>query len=352
MSDPTPLLVLGATGTVGQALLDEIEIQPEWSAIGIARRDSRATPGRTPLLPFDLVDPQPNFKIAEQLAKVEYAVYCAYGTAEEEDAEFRRNVSIFEGARRLLEQRCPKLKRVILIQGMRAYGAHIGPFKTPADERDARHLGPNFYYEQEDLLCEAVERTGWEITVLRPDVVCSATPGKSMNLSLLIAVYATICRELGIPMRFPGVAWDYLAQVTSAPLLARAILWAARAPNANGEIFNLTNGDCFRWKHLWPRLATYFNLECEEPQPLSLTRHMAAQADVWEEVQRRHDLRDIPYRTLVRWQFGDYIFSRQCDILSNTSKIRRFGFTETDISEDLFFRLFRRYQKDRLIPRW
>ena len=36
------------------------------------------------------------------------------------------------------------LRHVMLPQGMKAYGAHLGYMKTPAKETDPRLLGPNF----------------------------------------------------------------------------------------------------------------------------------------------------------------------------------------------------------------
>jgi hypothetical protein len=52
-----------------------------------------------------------------------------------------------------------------------------------------------------------------------------------MNLSMVISVYASISRELGLPLRFPGTrnAYTALYQVTSADILARATEWAVTA---------------------------------------------------------------------------------------------------------------------------
>jgi nucleoside-diphosphate-sugar epimerase len=90
-----------------------------------------------------------------------------------------------------------------------------------------------------------------------------------MNLSMVISVYASISRELGLPLRFPGTpnAYTALYQVTSADILARATEWATTSPSAVNEIFNVTNGDYFRWINLWPALARYFNMPCGPPRP-------------------------------------------------------------------------------------
>src|ERR1700730_9978490 len=64
-----------------------------------------------------------------------------------------------------------------------------------------------------------------------------------MNLSMVISVYASISRGLGLPLRFPGTPTAYTAlyQVTSADILARATERATTSESAANEIFNVTN---------------------------------------------------------------------------------------------------------------
>ena len=51
-----------------------------------------------------------------------------------------------------VEKCSPSLRHVTFYQGGKAYGADLGPFKTPAREDDPRLMPPNFYYDQEDFL--------------------------------------------------------------------------------------------------------------------------------------------------------------------------------------------------------
>lgn len=51
-----------------------------------------------------------------------------------------------------VEETSPSLRHVTFYQGGKAYGADLGPFKTPAREDDLRLMPPNFYYDQEDFL--------------------------------------------------------------------------------------------------------------------------------------------------------------------------------------------------------
>jgi hypothetical protein len=59
-----------------------------------------------------------------------------------------------------------------------------------------------------------------------------------MNLAMVIAVYATISKHLGVPLRFPGKPGTYLTliEMTDADLLAKAMVWAATDPRAAGTM--------------------------------------------------------------------------------------------------------------------
>jgi nucleoside-diphosphate-sugar epimerase len=128
-----------------------------------------------------------------------------------------------------------------------------------------------------------VERTqcaSW--TVLRPDGIVGPSLGSPMNLARGIGVYAAICRELGLPLRFPGslTTWSsVLHQLTDTAILGRAVLWSLDAVTARGEIFNVINGDQFRWKHISPEIAAAFEMTVEEPQPMPLKPELKSPLD-------------------------------------------------------------------------
>lgn len=52
----------------------------------------------------------------------------------------------------VLEPAASGLQHVSLMQGTKAYGAHLGPYKTPARETDPRIISPLFYYPQQGYL--------------------------------------------------------------------------------------------------------------------------------------------------------------------------------------------------------
>lgn len=220
------------------------------------------------------------------------------------------------------------LRQVVLIGGGKSYGEHLGHYRTPAKECDPRFLGPIFYNDQEDLLAAHADRHGYTWTVLRPDAVIGPAVGSPMNMLSGVAVYATICKHLGVPLRFPGTdgAWTALHQATDARIVAEAAVWALRSPNAEGEVFNVTNGDNFRWQHLWPEIAAAFGMETAAPQPMSLHTQMADKGGVWDRIVEEHSLRPLSLKQAVSWPFADGWFANDTDMVQSTVKIRQAGF--------------------------
>lgn len=174
-------------------------------------------------------------------------------------------------------------------QGLRP---HLGPFLNPARESDPRHIGPNFYYDQQDYLAALQERQSGTWTIFRPTFVYGFAVGNPMNLETVIAVYASISKELGLPLRYPGTraAYEVLSQAVDASLIARAIRWAGAAESARNEIFNITNGDLFRWCNLWPELGAVFEMPMAPPQRIPLEEFMSGQESVWSRMVERHGL--------------------------------------------------------------
>jgi hypothetical protein len=78
------------------------------------------------------------------------------------------------------------------MQGYKVYGAHLGPFKTPAREDDPPHMPPEFNVGQQAFLEESQRGKDWTWSALRPSVVCGFALGIPMNLAMVIAVYATL----------------------------------------------------------------------------------------------------------------------------------------------------------------
>jgi hypothetical protein len=238
------------------------------------------------------------------------------------------------------------------MHGTKWYGMHLGPFKTPAVEDDPRHMPPNFYYDQWDYLVERQKGKRWTYSSARPHGISGFALGNHSNLTLVIAIYAAICKELGLPLCHPGTPGNYTAlyQCTDAGLLARAMVWMATAPNCANQAFNITNGDLIRWVHTWPKIAQYFGMEVGPRRQLSLVKFMADKAPVWERIVAKHGLRPYSYQEIVNWAYGDFVFTPEYDVISSTAKARRHGFHECIETEEMFPRLWNEMRADRIIP--
>jgi hypothetical protein len=155
-----------------------------------------------------------------------------------------------------------------------------------------------------------------------------------------------------LPLRFPGpeAAYRALYQLSSADVLAEAADWAGTSPNARNEIFNITNGDYFRWQHMWPRIARMFDMEWADPIPMPLTTYMGDKAPLWDRMVAKYGLEPIPYDKVASWPFGDFIFANSFDNISSTIKARRAGFHTCIDTEDMFRQQFEQLRAMKVIP--
>ena len=238
------------------------------------------------------------------------------------------------------------------MQGQKYYGSHLGPYKTPTREDDPRHTSPNFYFNQQDLLIEAAQKANWSYACLRPHIICGLSTRSPMNPLMVIGVYASISRALGLPLKFPGdpKAYRRVYQATDARLLGQAAHWALIDPRAANQAFNITNGDFFRWEQVWECVAESFNMPLASPQRISLETFMSDKADLWRQLAKEHNLVTSELADLVNGSFGDYIFNCDWDVMASTIKARKHGFDCCLDSEEMFSRLLSEMADARLIP--
>ena len=291
-------------------------------------------------------------RYAAEFRGVTHVFYTALQMRPSPFEEVELNLAMVRNIVEPIENASARLRRVVLMEGAKYYGAHFGPYKTPAREDDPRHMPPNFYYDQEDYLKARSSGKAWSWTAFRPSCICGFAIGNPMNMATVIAVYAAICRELGLPLRFPGTARAYTAimEMTDADLLAKAATWAGESDCCDGEAFNITNGDFHRWEHLWPRLAEFFRLPYAPPLRLPLTQFMLDKAPLWQSMVRKYNLLDYSFQEAAAWPFAEAIFNIEYDVMSDTNKSRRFGFHEFVDTEQMLLGLMKDFQQRRFIP--
>ncbi|HEY0043984.1 MAG TPA: SDR family oxidoreductase [Allosphingosinicella sp.] len=319
-------LVAGAAGIIGHSLVQALG-GAGWRVRGLGRR--KVPDVET--IEADLTDAAATAAALRGAADTTHLFYAALAPDPDLATEAERNAGMLGNLLDGLEAAGAPLRRVVIYQGFKVYGIHLGAkVPTPARESDPPHMPPNLYMAQEAALRERAMRSAWDYVALRPDVVVGDVWGNPMNIALVVGVFAEISRALGVPMRFPGSdrAFSQLVQFTDAGLLARASLWSATSESAGGEAFNVTNGDVFRWERMWGDVARHLGLETASPVPLTLARHMADKGPLWRSLAERHGLAEPDLHALVGWGFGDFIFNTETDAISDVNKIYAHGFGE------------------------
>lgn len=352
------VLIAGALGIVGRSALEHFTAAPDWRVVGLSRRkpDFETSAEWRDVDLRDRLDC--DAKLGE-LRDVTHIVYAAVyekpdvtrGWSEHDHASV--NLEMLRNLVEVVQAASPSLRHITLMQGTKAYGGHLGPFKMPARETDPRSMGPNFYHDQMDWLAEQQVGKDWHWTILRPQLVCGVAVGSPLNIIAAIGAYAAISRESGIPLRFPGGA-ERIGEATDARIIAQAMEWAGDAEVTRNQIYNITNGDIYIWHHLWPRVAALFDMEHAAAQPMSLARVMPENADVWDRIVAKHDLADLALDQVVpSWRFADFLFGygqRPNPHHMSTIKIRQHGFDACVDSEDMMLDLLGEMQKRRILP--
>lgn len=123
-----------------------------------------------------------------------------------------------------------------------------------------------------------------------------------------------------------------LVNITGAEVLGEVALWAAET-SMDGT-FNITNGDVFRWSHIWPKLAAWFGLDIGESQTIFLDERLTVLAPVWANLVNRESLVEGDARRIAPGAFGDFIFHVQSDAIFNVTKARQAGFSGVNRRSD------------------
>jgi nucleoside-diphosphate-sugar epimerase len=350
MTEVRTALVAGANGIIGKALMQELVAAEGWHARALSRRSH----GSGEAIATDLTDAAAARAALAQARDTTHLFYAALAPQPSLAEEDRVNGAMLRNLLDGLEAVGAPLERVVLYQGAKVYGVHLGPVPAPFyEDENPRHIGPNFYFTQEDELRSRAQRGGPAWSILRPDVVVGDASGNAMNIAMVIGAYAALCRAEGAAFRFPGPAHvyeDVFAQVTDARALGRASLWAATSEAARGEALNYVH-EPFRWRRVWEKLAVALDLRLGPPVPMRLTTHMADKKLVWERLAAEQGLNDMPYERAVGWSFGDFVFHSDFDLVSDMGKIRRAGFGESVDSVEALIAAIRRLQQAKVLPR-
>ncbi len=360
MSTPRRLLVVGALGLVGRAVVERFAGRAEVEVIGLARRRPDFAPGVT-WVQADLQDAEATrAALAPHAAGISHVVYAALHEQPGLVAGWRSADNMALNTRMLAHllgaiDGAP-LQHITLLQGTKAYGVHTGrPMRVPAREGDALRDHVNFYFDQQDLVEQRAARDGVGWTVLRPQIVLGVAVGSAMNPVAALGAHAVLCRERGVPLAYPGHP-HLLTECTDARLIAEAVEWAWQAPQARGAAFNIANGDVIHWPTLWPRLAAHFGLPLGDPAPQSLAETMPPLAPLWRRIAERDGLRVAYLGALIglSWQYADATFASQRPFpvppLVSTIALRQAGFASCIDTEECILQHLRAMQAQGYLP--
>ena len=397
-------LVVGATGTAGNGVVDHLLSTEEWEVIAISRNIKTSNQKNLKTIQINLLDAK---DLEEKLKGI--PVTHLYYTAMERDYAFKAlkiglsvklmkfflllarfflpliniliklglkdlyfnsidfmsgsadpdntNFKMLQNIINVLEKNNPSLKSVSLVSGGKYYGVHLGPnlnpqWKTPFEENDPRYHegGRNYYYKMEDFLQNKAKVKNWNWTIIRPNFIIGFSENAPYNLGLTMAIYAFILKELNMPLIFPGDLKTFNAswEICSAKGLGRIFEWGIE----KNEVFNYTSGRPFKWKDIWPKLGKYFEMEIEiRENGFSVINFFKKNGSSWEKVVKKHNLKCYKVHELVNPSFFENSMVLDWDVIYSMEKAKKFGFIEEEEPSQIFFDLFNNLKERNIIPK-
>ncbi|KAH9686785.1 3-oxo-Delta(4,5)-steroid 5-beta-reductase [Citrus sinensis] len=307
--------VVGVTGILGNSLA-EILPRPDtpggpWKVYGVARRPRPNWNAAYPIeyLQCDVSDQEDTQAKLSKLTDVTHIFYVTWAGRRTEAEKCQINGAMLHNVLRSVIPNAPNLRHICLQTGGKFYMGpleFIGkiPSHDPPFTEDLPSLNISlFYYTLEVILFEEVDK--------REGSACLT------NIIATLCVYAAIRKHEGVPLLFYGTrdTWEGFQQVSDTELIAEQQIWAALDPNARNEAFNCTNGDVFKWKHLWKVLAEQFEIEnygledgkgCER---VRLEEIMKGKERVWEEIVRENQLQPTKLNEVAVWSYADTLMN-------------------------------------------
>ncbi len=353
------ILIAGASGLVGRGAIRAWRDVPDTDVIAVSRRAPEGVDGAR-FLSVDLFDAAACRDVFSQLGGVTHLVFTALYEKDDgllaswlDPEQIEGNAAMLKNLMDPLCESARGLKHVTLLQGTKAYGAHVRQIPVPArEDRDELKSQPNFYWNQESYLREKQRGTDWSWTIMRPQVIFGDAIGAAMNPVAALGLYGAILKERGEALHFPGGVANVFEGV-DADLVGRAIRWAGMNDAGRNQAFNITNGDVMVWRGVWPAIADALGMKPGEDRPMSLARDLKPAE--WDAIVRKYALaapdmaafagKSLDYVDLL--MAGDRV---RMPAIVSTVKLRRAGFSEMMDSEQMLRDAFAAMQGRQLLP--
>ena len=288
------VLIAGASGLVGAAAVDKF-LDDGWDVVAVSRRrpevvsdrdvpprpdrPARRRRHRAPPWPTWATSPTSSTPPSTRLPGL------VPGWSERDQMETNRDMlrnlmePLAKGGDARSTSACCRARRPTASTSTRCRSRPASSY--PRDQHE------NFYWLQEDYIREKSAADGWAFSIWRPQLIVGPNYGVVMNLPPIIGAYAAICRKARASRSAsPGACRTSGRRSTpgSSPTPWRG---APPPPAAVGETFNLTNGEVFNWRQIWPGMAEVLGVEVGPDEPQSLAQLLPAKADVWDKIVAR-----------------------------------------------------------------
>jgi nucleoside-diphosphate-sugar epimerase len=356
------VLVAGGTGVTGASAVAAFAAAG-WTVHALSRRPPlQPTPG-TRHHCADLLDPASCRALIRTTGPVDAIAYCAInevaGSLVEkwtDPEQVDRNRAMLVNLLDALDLLSPGWRHISIVHGSKAYGVHLPQHRltVPHREDDERVVHENFYFAQEDEVTARARGQGWSWTILRAPIVLGGGIGTNLSNFLALGVIASLARIEGRAFDFLGGPIESLFQVVDADLIGRACVWAADAPGARGQIFNVSNGDVTQWRALWPVIAEACGAAVGEDRPGQSCAAMArALAPAWRDAALRYGLAapaDLGAFLGESFALLDFALPAGRTSVLSTIKLRKAGFGDCEDTPQRLAAWYRRWQEQRLLP--
>ncbi|KAL6995418.1 mitochondrial peripheral inner membrane protein [Sarracenia purpurea var. burkii] len=364
-------LILGVTGIVGNSLAEILTRSDTpggpWKVYGVARRPQMAWNAEhypVKYVQCDISSSEDALAKLSLLTDVTHIFYVTWTNRSTELENCEANGAMLRNVLAAMIPNAPNLRHICLQTGLKHY---FGPFETfggkiqshepPFTEDMPRLHYHNFYYTLEDILFEkASEKRELTWSIHRPGVIFGFSPISMGDLVRTLCVYAAICKFENKPLKFTGskAGWNSFNVVSDADLIAEQQIWAVMDPNGKNEAFNCSNGDVFKWKHLWRVLADEYGVEYEEfdyeeGKVTNMAEMMTDKGSIWEQIVKENGLVETKLEEIGLWWVAD-LHLRFDGLLDSMNKSKEHGFLGFRNTKTSFISWIHKAKDSKFVP--
>ena len=177
------VLVAGPSGLIGVAAIEAF-LSAGWEVVGISRAQVDAAKGAFEFISLDLRDRPAAHEALSRLPASRTSPTRPFmkkrpGPRQRLVAcrQIAVNNRMLHNVVEPLVSAKPALTHVSILQGTKAYGAHLHPIAIPARESDPRDDHRDFFFDQQDYVRDMGAKHGFTYTALRPQLVTAKRPG-------------------------------------------------------------------------------------------------------------------------------------------------------------------------------